>query len=240
MDNDSVLGSVLGSLINNRGMDGLFGGSGGIFLIVLLVVMFGGGFGGWGNRGPMGPTGLATKDDVYAATAYQQNAGAVSNLAQDVNAMGYRNLEQAGAINQNISTQGADTRLAICQNGNSITNGLAQVGYAVNMGQQQLAREIEQNRYDNATQTCNITSNSTANTQKILDALCDMKSDMQATRIQEQASAIASLQNQLANQSLAANIVNQVRPFPQPAYLTASPYQSLFGYGYGLNYGNFA
>lgn len=237
MDNDSILGSVLGSLINNKGNMDFGAGGGGMFLIVLLFLCFGGGNFSLGNRGPMGPTGLATKDDVYAATAYEQQAGATANLTQDVNALGYRNLEQFGTINQNISQQGADNRLAICQTGNNISNGLAQVGYAVSMGQQQLAREIEQNRYDNATQTCNITTNSTANTQKILDALCDMKADMQQTRIQEQASVIAGLQNQIANQALAANIVNQVRPFPQPAYITASPYQSIYG---GFTYGNFA
>ena len=235
MEND-VLGSVLGSLINNKN-DGWGNNGSGMFVIILFLLMLGGGGFGWGNRGPMGPTGLATKDDVYAATAFQQNSGQVSNLAQDVNALGYRNLEQFGAINNNISQQGADTRLGMCQSTNAITNGLAQVGYSVNMGQQQLAREIEQNRYDNAVQTCNITTTSTANTQKILDALCDMKADMQQTRINEQAAAIATLQSQISNQQLAANIVNQVRPFPQPAYITASPYQSIYG---GYTYGNFA
>ena len=235
MDNESVLGSVLGSLINNKG-DAFGSNGGGMFLIVLLFLCFGGGFGGWGNNRPMGPTGLATKDDVYAATAYQQNAGAVSNLAQDVNALGYRNLEQFGAINNNISQQGADTRLGMCQSTNAITNGLAQVGYAVNVGQQQISREIEQNRYDNAVQTCNITTNSTANTQKILDAICEMKANMQQSRINEQAATIATLQSQISNQQLAANIVNQVRPYPTPAYTVSSPYQSLYGY----TYGNFA
>ena len=236
MEND-VLGSVLGSLINNKNNDGWGNNGSGMFVIILFLLMLGGGGFGWGGRAPMGPTGLATKDDVYAATAYEQQAGATANLTQDVNALGYRNLEQFGTINQNISQQGADNRLAICQTGNNLSNGLAQVGYAVSMGQQQIAREIEQNRYDNATQTCNITTNSTANTQKILDAICDMKADMQQTRIQEQASVIAGLQNQIANQALAANIVNQVRPFPQPAYITASPYQSIYG---GFTYGNFA
>ena len=28
-----------------------------------------------------------------------------------------------------------------------------------------------------------------------------------------------------------AALVNQLRPFPQPAYITASPYQTLAGYG---------
>lgn len=235
MDNESVLGSVLGSLINNKG-DAFGSNGGGMFLIVLLFLCFGGGFGGWGNNRPMGPTGLATKDDVYAATAYEQQAGATANLTQDVNALGYRNLEQFGALNQNISQQGADTRLGMCQSTNAVTNGLAQVGYAVGMGQQAISREIEQNRYDNAVQTCNITTNSTANTQKILDALCNLKSDMQATRINEQAATIATLQSQISNQQLASNIVNQVRPFPAPAYITASPYQSMYGY----TYGNFA
>lgn len=40
--------------------------------------------------------------------------------------------------------------------------------------------------------------------------------------------------NAITNQTLANEIVNKVRPFPQPAYITCSPYQSQY-YGCGCN-----
>lgn len=238
---DSNLSDVLtGSLLNGQNA-GMYGG-GGIIWVLLFAILFGGGFGFGGNRPPV-PPNVATTNDVYNTAGWQSTQGAVRDVAvavgdvnQNLTSLGYTTLTQANAINQNISQQGADSRLQACQNTNSITNGIANLGYAVSTGQNQISREIAENRYDNAIQTCNITTNSTANTQKILDAICDMKADMQATRIQEQAAQIAALQGQISNQALASNIISSLQPTPRPAYWVSSPYVSQSPCN---NYGNF-
>ena len=39
---------------------------------------------------------------------------------------------------------------------------------------------------------------------------------------------------QLSQQAQSASLISALRPFPQPAYITCSPYQAV-NYGYGCN-----
>ena len=92
-----------------------------------------------------------------------------------------------------------------------------------------------------------ILTNQTANTQRILDTLCQDKIDAKNEKI-------AELQNQVTMQNLAASqaaqtaqivadssaqtqyIVNRVAPYPIPAYPVGNPYGYMFGYN-GWNNG---
>lgn len=230
---ENAMGNIIAALIG-KDTDGL-GGNGGIWMIFLLfILLIGGGGGFWGNnRGPAMPPNVATQSDVTATAAWQTTQGSLQNVTDAINgvnqnltALGYNTLNQANAINQNISQQGADSRLQACQNTNSITNGIANLGYAVNNGQQNIERSIDQVRYESAQQTCNITTTDNTNTQKVLDAICELKSSMQASKIQEQAAQIAALQGQLANNALASNIIGSLQPTPKPSYIVSSPYAS--------------
>lgn len=230
---ENAMGNIIAALIG-KDSDGFGGGNASIWLIFLLFIMmmFGGGFGG--NRGPTPvPPNVATESDVTATAAWQATQGGIRDVAaavggvnQNLTSLGYTTLTQANAINQNISDQGAQSRLQACENTHSVTNGIANLGYAVNNGQQQIERSIDQVRYDNAQNTCAITTTDTANTQKVLDAICELKASMQASKIQEQAAQIAALQNQVANNALASNIVGSLQPTPRPAYIVSSPYAS--------------
>lgn len=69
--------------------------------------------------------------------------------------------------------------------------------------------------------TCQIMQNCTANTQKILDMMCN--------------NTITQLRTDLAEAKLEANnatqtteIINAIRPFPQSAYIVSSPYTSIY------------
>lgn len=331
---NNILAEVLGSLINNRDGNNNYGGNWMWMIFFVFMMCWGGGFngfGGFGNRGFLGAgTNLATQGDVAAATAWGQTQDGirdiienttnnVSRLQQDVNGvnqsiaqLGYNQLAQANATNQQLARTGfdvqtavmagnnmlqgaimagnnllnsairetagdtkltfcqgnsalqaiiqgtgnniqnaiyqtanatqrdiqsmnADTRLGICQstnavqgavneNGNRIVNGITGLGFLT----QQKGDEI---KFELAKSTCDITSNCTANTQKVLDKLCQMEANAQAIRIQE-----LQIQNQalaLANQvkdiqtgqiASAGYIINQVRPYPVPAYTVTSPY----------------
>lgn len=93
---------------------------------------------------------------------------------------------------------------------------------------------------------------SNANTQRILDTLCQDKIDAKNEKIAELQSQV-NMQNLAASQAaqtaalVADNaaqtqyVVNRVAPYPIPAYPVASPYQSIFpnyGYGCGCGYNN--
>ena len=100
-------------------------------------------------------------------------------------------------------------------------------------------KEILQNRYDNALQTqtlssqmaqccCDLRAEGIANTQKILDKLCENEINQLRTDLQ-------SAQLQISQLSQTANITNTLRPYPTPAYITCSPYESAFFGRYGFN-----
>ena len=82
---------------------------------------------------------------------------------------------------------------------------------------------------------------------QLASCCCDLKTAIhaegEATRSMIQEDKIQQLRDQvyttnlaLQNQTLANNIVNQVRPFPTPAYITCSPYTTAYGY-FGNNCG---
>lgn len=105
-------------------------------------------------------------------------------------------------------------------------------------------RNIDAVRYEAAQNTCAITTNATANTQKILDKLCVMESNAKDQRIDDLTAGLQTAQFQLSQQAQSANLINTLRPTPIPAYPTCSPYQAAnyfngFGCG-GCGCGNFA
>ena len=338
--NNNILAEVLGSLINNRDGNNNYGGNWMWVIFFVFMMCWGGngfgGFGGFGNRGFLGAgTNLATQGDVAAATAWGQTQDGirdvienttnnVARLQQDVNGinqtisqLGYNQLAQANATNQqlartgfdiqtavmagnnmlqgaimagnnllngtiretangtqmaicqgnsalqmllqgtgnniqnaiyqtanatqrDIQTMNGENRLAICQatnavsgavneSGNRIVNGITGLGFLT----QQKGDEI---KFEIAKSTCDITSNCTANTQKVLDKLCMMEANMQASRIQElqvqnQALVLANQVKDLQAGQLASMgyIINQVRPYPIPAYNVSSPYGTTTG-----------
>lgn len=120
--------------------------------------------------------------------------------------------------------------------GNGANGGLAQVERDVLTTSCNTQKEVLQNRYDNALQTqtlsaqmasccCDLRAEGLANTQRILDKLCENEINQLRTDLQ-------SAQLQISQVSQTANIINALQPkTPIPAYLTCSPYQSAY-YGY--------
>lgn len=118
----------------------------------------------------------------------------------------------------------------LCQGFGAVNSGIAENRFAAQQCCCETNRNIDAVRYENAKNTCDIVTNANYNTrdiidsqnagfQKILDAMCQDKIDSLRTELQ-------SAQLQLGNLSQTAAIINAVRPFPQPAYITCSPYQT--------------
>lgn len=176
---------------------------------------------------------------------------------------GWGNNRRNDAASTGEVAQGfADNRILSKQD--AIINGLCDGFYAQNtnllQGFNSLGREIADNRfasqqcccetnrnidhvrYDAAKNTCDITTNATANTQKILDKLCVMESNAKDQRIADLTASLQTANFQLSQQAQSANIIGTLRPFPQPAYITASPYEAFYpraniAYGYNYNCG---
>lgn len=158
---------------------------------------------------------------------------------------------------QAIANDRFDTVQAITNTGNSLNTTLMQN----EANRQQCCCEnkaaIADLKYTVATENCadraslsegirDIITNQTANTQAILDKMCQQE-------LQAKDTEIANLRTQLNMQNLAASqsaqtaaliadntaqtqyVVNRIAPYPTPAYVVNPPTP----YGYGFNYGNY-
>lgn len=201
------VGAVVG---NNKGYDG-YGMCGGEWFWIIILLFFCG-RGNWGNE----------------------------NLQTDIDT---RFLERdIFNTNQNVSNTACQTQRDVLENRYATQLGLNNLGAEMQECCCETQKEIIQNRYDNALQTqtlssqlaqccCDLRAEGLANTQKILDKMCENEINALRTELQ-------SAQLQISQLSQTANITNTLRPFPQPAYITCSPYQA-YGYGaYGCGCNN--
>ena len=210
---------------NNNYGDCWGGGMWFMWIIVLFALM--GGWGGnWNNRGNMGAeifaNGSMTRDQIADQFSMQDIKdgirGVQNGLCDGFYAQNTTMLNGFNGVQRDLCT------------------GFAGVNANINdarFAQQQCCCETQRNidavRYENAQNTCAITTNATGNTQKILDKLCQMESNAKDQRIADLTSTLQAANFQLSQLSQTANIINTVIPRPIPAYQVQSPY---VGYGY--------
>lgn len=203
------------------GADGFGGGSGmWLFALILLALIGGNGFGGWGNNGfanAIGYENLATSREVQAGFDNQNLQAQTRDILQAVNS---GTAQAVAATNQTFHDNLSAMQSLYNETARDIA-GLA-VGQANMLAKQnecccetrmevQQANaltnaNIAQNRYESALNTASINANTTAQTQKILDALAQDK--------------IEALQNQINALTLQNAVSNVVR------YPTSTVYSS--------------
>lgn len=181
--------------VNN---DGMFGGNGfmGIFGLLILVGLLNGGFGGFGG----GSQQYATRDQV-------QNGFDTQNMQMQT--AGIMNAVTSGTA-QTIaaSTQNAANAINAIKDGNaSLIREFGTVESALTAlgGQSQecccnILRAVDSVNYNGAINTAAINANTTAQTQKILDAImgnrmADMQSQINALQLQAATSNVLRFPN---------------------------------------------
>jgi hypothetical protein len=202
------------------GNGGFFGGDG-IWAIVLLALLFGNN--GWGNGFGGGFNNVATTD--YISSEFTQ---------RDVN-NGFQN--QSNLISNGFTNTAQD----ICNlRSDVLENRYAAQLSACNTQRDILSQTNELNTNLLTTQLnaqaqmdkccCDLKAQGIENTQKILDA-------MNQNTIDGLRSEVNDLKNTITANGIGTSIVNQVRPYPIPAYPVTSPYTGFYGYNGGF-YGN--
>lgn len=209
----------------NRGGYGYgdgFGCGGGMWfmwIFVIFALMGGGGFGGWGN-GAAALNGALTRNDLFDGFNAQdvkdgirgiQNGLCDGFYAQNTNTL------------QGFNNVGRDILVSRYE----LSNDIAQNRFAAQQCCCETNRNIDSVRAENYKNTCEITNAIhaegeatraliTANTmQDLRDKLADRDRDLMTANFQ------------LSQQAQSANLIGALRPFPQPAYITCSPYQSV-------------
>lgn len=251
--NDVVTGYLMAKDSNNGYNNGMFGGD---WAWILILLLLGWGNRGWGNGGYDNCCGcggygyngfvggydigkLATTNDVVVGF----NNSAVLNNLNDIKLglnNGFAGVQQTlcqccNGINQAISTNGYETRLAV----NGLSSQLAEC--CCNLGQ-----AIQGVNYNMATNTCNITNainsstrdiidNQNANYRAIHDELVANKIEAKNERIAELTQQVNALnlaqsqanQNAYLTATMEANQAELIRRLgrsdPQPAFIVPSP-----------------
>ena len=201
MDSGLSAGDVLALAKDN---DGFLEGNG-IIILILFFLIFGFGNGGFGANRAV--DSVATQEDIVNGFNFNQLDNGIRGIQNGICDLGYASLNQTNQLSAQIAQNGFNVQQCCCE-----TN-----------------RNIDATRYENAKNTCDITT-AIHNEGEQIRAL------ITANVMQELRDQNTAYQLQLSNQAQSANLINQLRPFPIPAYVTCSPYESTApGCGYGYN-----
>lgn len=216
-----------------------------IWIIVLFFFMMWGG-NGWGNRGNMGAeifaNGSMTRDQIADEFAYNdiKNGirGVQNGLCDGFYAQNTTMLNGFNGIQRDICYRGGQIEQGIMQTGYQLGNQIAENRFAAQQCCCETNRNVDSVKYENAQNTCAITTNATANAQRILDKLCQMEANAKDQRISDLQMSLQTANMQLSQQAQSANLIGTLRPYSVPAYITSSPYQAITPYQFNCGYGN--
>ena len=192
----------------NSGSNDMFGGSGAwIFFLFFLLAWGGNGFGGFGNNGYLQNDMQRSFDNQNLQAQSRDILGAVNaGTAEAVaatNQAKYDNINVAKDIQSALQMQ---------------LSGLATMEQSIGEKLQTCCCETNRNidgvNYNNAINTAAINANTTAQTQKILDAIAGNR--------------MADMQNQI-NQLQLQNATAGMLRFPQSWSYGAGPFPPIFG-----------
>lgn len=230
MDNGNLSAADV-ALLNDR--NGWGGDGMGFMWIFALLVLAGGGFGGWNNgfNNAIGYNNLATQNDVqrgFDNIGLQDQSrdilSAVTNgTAQAVAATNNTFHDTLAVLNDKYSELQRDIAAVQVGQANALANQnqcccdtkmlISETGAGINAG-------IAQNRYEAAMNTAAINANTTAQTQRILDAIAQNKIEALQGRV-----------NQLELQNATANVLRYPNSWTYNAGM--SPFCGCNGCGCG-------
>ena len=207
-----------------------------IWIIILFALLGNNGW-GFGGNGGCGNGNLnyelgkvATSNDVAVGFAQNATLSSLNDLK----------LGQAG-IQQTLCQGFSGVNASIMQAQNGIQNAICQLGYEQQNCCCQTQRAIDGVNYNMAQNTCNITNAINNSTRDIIDSQRDGTNAILNFLTQEKISSLqaenAALTAQLSQNAQTRTLIDTLRPCPQPAYITCSPYQSIYGVGYNNNCG---
>jgi hypothetical protein len=192
MENGSLSASDVALLSDRNGYGDMWGGNSMMWIFALLILA-GGGFSGWGNNGfanAIGYENLATQSQVDRGFDTQNM---MANQRETLAAVNAGTAQAVAATNQTFH----DTVNALSDKYSELARdigGLA-VGQANLLAKEnecccQTLRAIDGVNYANAINTAAINENTTAQTQKILDAItgnrmADMQSQINQLQLQQ-------------------------------------------------------
>ena len=168
--------------------DGFGFGNGGFMAFLIFALLMGNGFGGWGNNGfanAIGYENLATSNEVQRGFDNQNTMANQREILAAVNDASARGIATTNQVYHDVVGYVGDKYSELQRD----VAGLA-VGQGALMAKEQecccnTLRAIDGVNYTNALNTASINANTTAQTQKILDALAANKIEALQGKVNE-------------------------------------------------------
>ena len=235
-----------------NGKNNGFGGDGSwfmwiIFLFFLFPLM---GRGGWGNGfggndggvpANAGLAGLINNDNgrELLMQAINGNGQAINNLATNLNCSVGQIQQAINGVSSKVSEVGCQVGMSSQQIINAIQAGNCQIANQMAQCCCDVKTAIERQGYENQLATLNQTTTLTnqsnsqfniigakidAQTQIINDKFCQLEMREMQNKIDTLRAEKSALELGISQAAQTANIVNQLRPCPVPAYLTCNPF----------------
>lgn len=211
MENGGLSATDALLLGNNAGG---FGGFEGLIYLAVIASMFGGGFGFGGGVGAAALTGMATQNDVQRGFDNQNLQAQTRDILSAVTSGTAQTIAASSQNAANAITAIKDGNANLIREFGNVETVLTSLG-----GKQQeccceILRAVDGVNYNSAINTAAINANTTAQTQKILDAIT-------GNRMADMQSQISQLQLQ--------NAMAGVLRFPQSWSYGAGPFPPIFG-----------
>lgn len=236
----------IAAVTGNDRNDDNFGGSGWWVIIIFAMIFGWGGFGnGRNNGGGMNSTASAYTDSAIQrgfdnATVVSKLDGITNGLCDGFYAVNNSLLTGFNGVNTNVMQTGygiqqainADT-IANMQNTNALQTQLAECCCNTQSGMKDI-------QYQNATDTCAITTaiaqqtqdimnNCNANYRALHDEFVASQMDAKNEKIAEQAQQIQALNLTASQQAQNQYLINALKPAPIPSFPAANLYGGLYG-----------
>lgn len=189
--------------LSNGGFGGFGGGFEGLIYLAVICAMFGGGFGfgGFGNgTGAAVATGMATQADMQRGFDAQNSMANQRETLAAVTSGTAQTIAASTANAANAITAIKDGNAALIREFGTVESALTALG-----GKQQecccnTLRAIDSVNYNGAVNTAAINANTTAQVQKVLDAIAgnrmaDMQSQINALQLQNAMSGVMRFPN---------------------------------------------
>lgn len=199
------------------GKDGMGWGDSSFFWIFALLILAGGGFGngfGWGNNGftnAIGYENLATSNEVQRGFDNQNSMANQRDILAAVNAASAQGVAATNQVYHDVVNYVGDKYDELARDiygvGTAVQQGIANQNECCCATKQLIQAvsaetnaNIAQSRYDAAMNTAAINANTTAQTQKILDAItgnrmADMQQQINALELQNQLASVVRYPN---------------------------------------------
>lgn len=221
--------------MNNWGCGGVL-----MWVLVIFALMGGGGFGGFGNRA--GLTQAEMQQGFNHQDTQGQLRGISYGLADSAYSLNNAILQGQNNLEKTVMQGNNGLGMAIMGGNNGLEKNIMQTGYGI-------SQQLNNNRFEQQNCCCEqkqlILQNMANNDKNTCELKTAIHAEGEATRamiannqIQDLREKIADKDRELqtANFNLSqvaqsAAIVGKISPRPVPAYMTASPYQSLYGCG---------